>query len=371
MKSTFGNNINISLFGESHSQAIGVVINGLAPGIKLDLEFIHHQLNLRKPKGKISTARQEADEFEIVSGFFNGFTTGTPLCLMIYNKSQKSSDYEKTKSILRPSHADFTGIKKYIGYGDYRGGGHFSGRITAPLVAAGAICIHILKQKGITIGTHIKSCHGIEDVDFSSENDVLRIELDALNDKYFPLISDEKSKEMLAEIELAQQNGDSVGGILETVAINVPAGIGEPFFNSIESTISHLLFSIPAVKGVEFGLGFDFAKMTGSQANDPFYYDKLVKTATNNNGGINGGISNGMPIVIKTVIKPTPSIYNEQNSVDINTLENVKLNIEGRHDPAIIHRARVVVDSVVAIGLVDLFCERYGYMWQVKGDSDE
>ena len=368
MKSTFGNNVNISLFGESHSEAIGVVVNGLAPGIKLDLDFINHQLDLRKPKGKISTARQEADEFKIVSGFFNGHTTGTPLCLMIFNKSQKSSDYEKSKSILRPSHADFTAIKKYLGHEDYRGGGHFSGRITAPLVAVGAICIQLLKEKGITIGTHIKSCHGIDDVSFSEDSNKLKEELDGLNHRYFPVISDEKSQEMLQEIEKAQKEGDSVGGILETVVINMPAGIGEPFFDSIESTISHLLFSIPAVKGVEFGLGFDFAKSKGSEINDSFECSETIKTTTNNNGGINGGITNGMPIIIKTVIKPTASIYKEQNSVDIDSMKNVKLNIEGRHDPAIIHRARVVVDSVVAIGLVDLFCERYGYVWQLGGD---
>lgn len=363
MKSCFGNNVNISLFGESHSQAIGVVINGLAPGIKLDLDFIQKQLDKRKPKGNISTKRQEADDFQIVSGFFNGYTTGTPLCLLIYNQSQKSGDYEKTKSLMRPSHADYTAQIKYNGFQDYRGGGHFSGRITAPLVAAGAICTQVLEQKGILIGTHIKACAGVADIGFSEDEQKLSQQITHLNDCYFPTNSSEAEGEMIGQIEKAQADGDSVGGVLETAIINMPAGIGEPFFGSIESTLSQLLFSIPAIKGVEFGAGFDFANMTGSEANDSLYYEGKVKTSTNNNGGINGGISNSMPITIRSVVKPTPSIYKPQQTVDINTNENAQLQIKGRHDPAIIHRARVVVDSMVAIGLLDLFCERYGYMW--------
>lgn len=372
MKSCFGNNINISLFGESHSEAIGVVINGLAPGIKLDTAFIQKQLDKRKPKGKISTARQEADDFKIVSGYFGGYTTGTPLCLMIFNQSQKSSDYEKTKSLMRPSHADYTAQEKYLGFQDYRGGGHFSGRITAPIVAAGAICTQILAQKGIQIGTHIKSCYGVHDTDFSEENEILSKQISDLNDKYFPIINESIESSMREKMEQAQAEGDSVGGILETAVIHMPAGIGEPFFGSIESILSQLLFSIPAIKGVEFGAGFDFANQKGSEANDAFYYDNGVhiKTKTNHNGGINGGISNGMPITIKCVVKPTPSIYKEQDTVNIQTKENEKLQIQGRHDPAIIHRARVVVDSMVAIGMLDLFCERYGYMWQNNSENE-
>ena len=319
MKSTFGEHIQISLFGESHGAAIGVNINGLAPGIKLDLDLIRAQLNKRKPRGKISTQRQEADEFEIVSGFFNGYTTGTPLCIFIRNQIQHSKDYEATKYLMRPSHADYTAFEKYGGFQDYRGGGHFSGRITAPLVAAGAICLQILKQKGITIATHIASCKEIE----------------------------------------------------ETAIVNMPAGIGEPFFSSIESVLAHLLFSVPAVKGVEFGLGFGFANLFGSQANDPFVMKDKVCTTTNHNGGINGGISNGMPIMIKTAVKPTPSIYQPQQTVNIQKRENAQLQIHGRHDPAIIHRARVVVDSMVAIGLVDLFADRYGYMWMASNEDNK
>ena len=373
MQSITGNGIKLSLFGESHGSMIGVVIDGLAPGIKLDTKFIQEQLDKRKPKGKISTQRHEEDDFKIVSGYFNGYTTGTPLCIMIENKAQKSKDYEKTRDLMRPSHADYTAEKKYLGYQDFRGGGHFSGRITAPLVAVGAICIQILREKGIVLGTHILKCKDEEDRNFSLDGEELKKEIEIVNNRYFPVFDDEKEESMKRVIEEAGKNLNSVGGILETAVIGVPSGVGEPYFNSIESVLSHLLFSIPAVKGVEFGAGFSIADMFGSEANDSFYYDENgeVKTKSNNNGGINGGISNGMPIIIKTAIKPTPSIYKEQESIDISKHENIKFNIEGRHDPAIIHRARVVVDSVVAFGILDLLCMRYGYMFMRKEEIDE
>lgn len=250
-------------------------------------------------------------------------------------------------------------------------GGHFSGRITAPLVAAGAICLQILKQKGITIATHIASCKEIEDEPFATTEEALLQQADKLNDSYFPTISSQAEQEMVQVIEQAHSNGDSVGGILETAIVNMPAGIGEPFFSSIESVLAHLLFSVPAVKGVEFGLGFGFANLFGSQANDPFVMKDKVCTTTNHNGGINGGISNGMPIMIKTAVKPTPSIYQPQQTVNIQKRENAQLQIHGRHDPAIIHRARVVVDSMVAIGLVDLFADRYGYMWMASNEDNK
>ncbi|MFZ2537473.1 MAG: chorismate synthase [Oscillospiraceae bacterium] len=364
MKSIIGDSFQICLFGESHSDAIGVVINGIAPGIELDLEFIAKQLDKRKPKGKISTSRVEADEFKIVSGFFNGQTTGTPLCVIIENNAQNSSDYEATKLLLRPSHADFTANEKYLGSQDYRGGGHFSGRLTAPIVVAGAIATQILLSHNISIGTHIKMLNSIVDGGFSSDPTMLERQVDLLNDSYFPVIDKIAGDNMTLAIENAASEGDSVGGVLETVILNMPAGIGEPFFNSIESRLSQLLFSVPGVKGVEFGLGFDITKLKGSQANDSFYMQNGdIKTKTNNNGGINGGISNAMPIVFKTAIKPTPSIYKEQETVNIESGKNEVLKINGRHDPAIIHRARVVVDSMAAIGLLDLFCERYGYLW--------
>lgn len=373
MQSVIGNSIKLSLFGESHGSMIGVVIDGLAPGIKLDTKFIQEQLDKRKPKGKISTQRHEEDDFKIVSGYFNGYTTGTPLCIMIENKAQKSKDYEKTRDLMRPSHADYTAEKKYLGYQDFRGGGHFSGRITAPLVAVGAICIQILREKGIVLGTHILKCKDEEDRNFSLDGEELKKEIEIVNNRYFPVFDDEKEESMKRVIEEAGKNLNSVGGILETAVIGVPSGVGEPYFNSIESVLSHLLFSIPAVKGVEFGAGFSIADMFGSEANDSFYYNENgeVKTKSNNNGGINGGISNGMPIIIKTAIKPTPSIYKEQESIDISKHENIKFNIEGRHDPAIIHRARVVVDSVVAFGILDLLCMRYGYMFMRKEEIDE
>lgn len=363
MQSSIGNSIKLSLFGESHGEAIGVVIDGLAPGIPLDLKFIQSQLDLRKPKGKISTQRHETDDFKIVSGFFNGYTTGTPLCIIIENTSQKSKDYEKTKDMLRPSHADYTAYEKYLGYQDYRGGGHFSGRITAPLVAAGAIFIQILKSKNVVIGTHIKQCKDEYDVNFSDDEKEIREQIEKLNHSYIPCINDNAKDNMVKLMEKAAENKDSVGGILETVVMGMPAGIGEPYFHSIESTLSHLMFSIPAIKGVEFGLGFEFANKFGSEANDPFIYENKIKTKTNNNAGINGGITNGMPIVMKCVVKPTPSIFKTQESVNFKTKENIEFNIEGRHDPAIIHRARVVVDSLTAFALVDSIVSRYGYLW--------
>lgn len=363
MKSTYGDAIKLTVFGESHGEMIGFVLDGLCAGIPLDLEYMNAQLDLRKPKGKISTQRKESDTPHIISGYFNGYTTGTPLCILFENSNTRSKDYSKTKDVMRPSHADYTAQVKYNGYQDYRGGGHFSGRLTTCLVAAGAICKQILKSKGIEIGTHIRNMNDIYDEAFHENELDKQIEL--LNQSYFPVLNEEVKTKMESYIETCAKELDSCGGVLESMVIGMPAGIGEPMFHSIESVVSQLLFSVPALKGVEFGLGFDFANHKGSEVNDAFYYDENndVKTKTNNNGGINGGISNGMPIVIKSVIKPTPSIYKKQDSINVETHENVTLQIEGRHDPAIIHRARVVVDSMIAIGLVDLFVQRYGYMW--------
>lgn len=358
MKNTFGHNYSVTIFGESHGEAIGCVIDGLAPGIKLDMEFINSVMEKRKAKGRISTQRKEADELHIVSGYFNGCTTGTPLTILIENTNTRSNDYEKTKYRLRPSHADFTANEKYMGWQDYRGGGHFSGRITAPLVAAGAIAMQVLKEKGILIGTHIQKSRTVQDIPFSEDMEELQKQIDLVNTMDFAVLNEAAAAAMKAMIEEAASEGDSVGGVLESCILNVPTGLGEPFFDSLESTLSHLLFSVPAVKGVEFGLGFSFADFYGSEANDAITYDNGFRTATNNNGGINGGISNGMPIRIRTVIKPTASIYKEQDTVDLKTHEAVKLQIQGRHDPAIIHRARIVVDSVLAIGILDQLMER-------------
>lgn len=360
MKNTLGNSITITLFGESHGTQIGAVLDGIAPGIDVDLEFMQKQLNLRKPHGKISTQRVEADVPNIVSGVFEGKTAGTPLCILFENNNTKSKDYSQIKNMMRPGHADYTAIEKYHGYADYRGGGHFSGRLTAPIVAIGAILIDALKKKGILIGSHMIQCGSIQDKCFSNyEEEVLKV-----NELTFPVLDEKVAKEMHSYIEEAASEGDSVGGVLETVITGLPAGIGEPWFDTMESMLAHGIFSIPAVKGVEFGKGFAFAQMKGSEANDPFEIkDGAVVTKTNNNGGINGGITNGMPVLFNTVIKPTPSIFKMQETVNTETLENVSYQIQGRHDPAIIHRARVVVDSITAIVVSDMLALRYGTDW--------
>lgn len=353
MKNTFGNNVTVTLFGESHGQQIGIIIDGMESGIKVDEEFIRYRLSLRSSANELSTKRKEPDECRIVSGVFNGYTTGTPICMTIENTSTVSKDYDALKTLPRPGHADYTGQIRYKGFQDHRGGGHFSGRITAPLTAAGTLMISALEKKGIKIGTHISSLHGVKDRAFNIHE--LEKDIDILNSSFFAVLDGAKGELMKEEIRKAKTDGDSVGGILETAVTGIPAGIGEPWFDSMESLLSHILFSVPAVKGVEFGAGFSFADMLGSEANDPFYTDGAsILTKTNNNGGINGGISNGMPIIFRCVIKPTPSIYKEQETVDLLKNENARLSIHGRHDPAIIHRARAVIDSVTAIALYDL-----------------
>jgi len=360
MKNVYGNSITVTLFGESHGEQIGAVLDGLAPGVEVDMEFIHKQLELRKPHGKISTQRVEADEPHIVSGVFEGKTTGTPICILFENNNTKSKDYSKTKDLMRPGHADYTAIQKYHGFADYRGGGHFSGRITTPIVAVGAILIKALQKKGIYIGSHIQKCGPIEDRRFEDYTaDIAKV-----NDLIFPVLDEKAAEKMHNYMLEAAGEGDSVGGVLETVVTGMPAGVGEPWFDTMESMLAHALFSVPAVKGVEFGEGFGFADMKGSEANDAFEIrDGKVVTKTNHNGGINGGITNGMPIRFQTVVKPTPSIYKKQETVNVATMENEVMQIEGRHDPAIIHRARVVVDSMTAIVIADMLALRYGTDW--------
>ena len=356
MKNTFGNHLTVTLFGESHGAEIGAVLDGLPPGLPVADAFIRHQLDLRRPAGKISTARVEKDPYRIVSGVYNNRTTGTPLCILIPNGNTHSSDYDK--DLPRPGHADYAAQCKYHGYQDYNGGGHFSGRITAALVAAGAIALSILKRQQIEIGTHISELGGVSDRGFGE--DVYR-DIAALGEMNFPVLSNEAGAEMRAVIEGAAERGDSVGGILETVVMGLPAGLGEPWFDTVEGMLAHAIFSIPAIKGLEFGAGFGFAKMLGSEANDPFYVkDGEVYTRTNKNGGINGGITNGMPIIFRSAVKPTPSIFIKQDTVNMATMKNAKLSLKGRHDPAIIHRARIVVDSVTALVLCDILAGRYG-----------
>lgn len=357
MKNTFGNSVAVTLFGESHGEYIGAVIDGLAPGIKIDHEYIAHMLTLRRPDGKISTPRKEKDEYKIVSGVVNNTTTGTPITIIIPNENVKSGDYSQMKTVARPSHADFTAECKYHGYQDSRGGGHFSGRITAALVAAGAICKYSLEQKGIYIGTHVKKCGGISDRELNN----LKEDINELNAKTFAVLDEISKEKMVEAILVAANNGDSVGGVLETAVIGMPVGVGEPWFDTVESLLSHMMFSIPAVKGIEFGAGFAIADMLGSQANDPMKMDSgNVVTTTNNNGGINGGITNGMPIIFRTAIKPTPTIFKPQNTIDFKTMTETVLEPKGRHDPAIVHRARVVQDAASAIILCDALSMRFG-----------
>ena len=363
MKNTIGQNVSVTLFGESHGRGIGAVIDGLAAGIDVDESFIEKQLDLRRPVGKISTPRVEKDNFKILSGVFEGKTTGTPICIVIPNENTKSKDYGEIRFKMRPSHADFTANEKYHGFEDYRGGGHFSGRITAGLVAAGAIAIDTLKKKGIIIGSHISRLGGISDREFKN----LEEDINALNQMQFAVLNGEKAEEMQERIIKVRAQGDSVGGVIETAVSGLPAGVGEPWFDSVESMISHAIFSIPAVKGIEFGAGFSIAEMRGSEANDQFRSvgGKII-TETNRNGGINGGITNGMPVIFRTAFKPTPTIAKEQNTVDIRDNSNTTLIAHGRHDPCIVHRARVVVDSVTAIVLLDLLSSRFGTDWMVN-----
>ena len=358
MKNTFGQSVSVTLFGESHGAEIGAVIDGLAPGLPVDEAFIAAQLSLRRPAGRISTPRQEADAFRIVSGVFEGRTTGTPLAILIPNADTRSGDYRR--GAARPGHADWTARIKYHGFEDYRGGGHFSGRITAALVAAGAVVLPALKNRGVLLGTHIARCAWIDVAPFGD----LAADRARLSTLPFAVLDETCGQRMRAAIEAAAAEGDSVGGVLETAVLGLPAGVGEPWFDTLEGVLSHALFSVPAVKAVAFGDGFSLADLKGSEANDPLRCGADgIHTLTNRNGGINGGISNGMPLRFRCAVKPTPSIAKPQESVDLAAGENVVLELGGRHDPAIVHRARVVVDSVTALVLCDLLALRFGTDW--------
>ncbi len=356
MSGIWGRNIKLSIFGESHGPAIGITIDGLPPGLTLDMDYIAFEMRRRAPgRNELSTSRVEGDDFEILSGYFQNKTTGTPLTAIIRNKDSRSKDYEAIRDKIRPGHADFTGHIKYSGHEDYRGGGHFSGRLTAPLVFAGAIAKQILEAKGIDIGSHIKSIGEIEDPYFHPtyiESD----QLVKLKEEDFPVLDKIRGIEMQKLIKKVREEEDSIGGIVECAVINLPPGIGSPFFDSLESVISSLLFSIPGLKGLEFGAGFPISRMQGSQANDQYYIDEeeKIRTYSNNNGGILGGISNGMPLIFRAAFKPTPSIGKKQRTVDISKGENIELVIRGRHDPCIVLRALPVVEAVAAIAIWDV-----------------
>ena len=364
MSSMWGKNLKISIFGESHGAEIGVVIDGLEPGFEIDLDEVERQMDRRKPgKNRLSTARKEDDKANIVSGFFEGKTTGTPLCANIKNKDRKSADYTQIRDNFRPGHADYTGFMRYKGFNDYRGGGHFSGRLTAPIVFAGAICRQILEKKGIKIVSHIKSIRNIEDRSFDY-TDIDKNLIEKLSYSDFPLIDRHLEDSMKDEILKARENLDSVGGKIECAVVGIDAGIGSPIFDSVESVISSMMFSIPAVKGIEFGEGFDISRMYGSESNDEMYVDNEGKilSYTNNNGGVIGGITNGMPIVFTVAIKPTPSISSKQRTVNVADLrsyengdvKNTEIEVNGRHDPCIVQRAVSVIESAAAIAVLDM-----------------
>ncbi len=364
MKNTFGQSIAVTLFGESHGEAVGAVIDGLAPGIEVDDRFIKAQLSRRRPQSRLDTQRRENDDYKILSGVFKGRTTGTPICIVIPNENTQSKDY--SYGVARPSHADYAAYEKYHGFEDYRGGGHFSGRVTAALVAVGGILIPALEKLGIKLGTHILKCGGESDCAFRDiPNDI-----ELLKKSTFPVLGSDSEERISKCISDARENGDSVGGITESVMIGLPSGLGEPWFDSFESVLSHAMFSLGGVKGIEFGLGFGFADKKGSEANDPIRIENgKAFTETNNNGGINGGITNGMPILFKLAVKPTPSIYKEQRTVDFLKKENADIQIHGRHDPAIIRRICPVIDSVCAIVIADMLAQRYGTDFLAKGDN--
>ncbi len=361
MSSSFGNMIKVTVFGQSHSGAIGAVIDGLPAGITLDTDRIERFMSRRAPgKNALSTARNEADIPEIVSGLVENVTCGAPLCAVIRNSDARSRDYSKLRDLPRPMHADFAAAVKYHGANDIRGGGQFSGRLTAPLCFAGAVAIQLLEKAGVFVGAHIAEAAGISDDLFDPVN-VSREELLTVSQKDFAVISDEKGEMMQKEILAAKAEGDSVGGIIECAVTGLCAGIGEPIYDGIENRIAAAVFGIPAVKGIEFGVGFAAARMRGSEHNDPFVMQNgEIKTLTNRHGGILGGISSGMPILFRAAFKPTPSIARRQQTVSLSKKENFPLVIEGRHDPCIVQRAVPCVEAAAAVVILDLLIEEKG-----------
>ena len=358
MSGIYGMNIKMAIYGESHGASIGLVIDGVPPGLKLDLEQIEKEMARRAPgKNQLSTQRKESDSFAIQSGFFEGYTTGTPLCVVIKNSDQHSKDYSILKDKMRPGHADYAGFVRYQGFNDYRGGGHFSGRLTAPLVFMGAVAKQALAQAGILVGAHILQIADIKEENFNP----LGIEdkkIAELAGKDFAVMDDAIGEKMQAKILEAKAELNSVGGVIEAMVTNVPAGLGAPYFDSVESRLSHALFSVPAVKGVEFGDGFDISAMTGAEANDQLHYEEgKVVAETNHNGGITGGITNGMPVIFRVAIKPTPSISREQKTISLQGKCDTTLTIVGRHDPCIVQRAVPVIEAVTAWTMWDLLLE--------------
>ena len=354
MSSMYGENLKISIFGQSHSSVIGVTIDGLLPGFKIDMDELQAFLNRRAPgQNAYSTKRREADTPEFLSGLVDGFTCGAPLMAVIRNSDTHSEDYENLRDVPRPSHADYTAQMKYHGFQDVSGGGHFSGRLTAPLCIAGGIYMQMLRNEGIEIAAHIANVGQIKDMPFDWTN-VNRADFDKLKGKAFAVNDDDCGEKMLSLIKSAKEMGDSVGGSIECAVIGLPAGLGEPMFDGMDSRIAAIVFGIPAIKGIEFGNGFGCASLFGSQNNDSFYMDgDIVKTKTNNHGGILGGITSGMPLVFRAAVKPTPSIALVQQSISLSKKENTQLQIKGRHDPCIVPRAVPCVEAAAAIAVYD------------------
>ena len=355
---TLGNKLRVTVFGQSHAAAIGCVVEGLPAGFRPDMDRVAAFMARRAPgSGAWSTPRREDDVPEILSGLVEGRTCGAPVCAVIYNGDQRSRDYEGLRRTPRPSHADYTAWVKYGESYDIRGGGQFSGRLTAPLCFAGALALQVLEQRGITVAGHIAAIAGIQDEvpDFAR---VDRESLLALAGKPFPVFCNSAGTAMVQAIETARMEADSVGGVIRCFALGLPAGVGEPMFEGVENRLAAALFGIPAVRGVSFGDGFAAAAMRGSQHNDPFVTDgDTVRTRTNHAGGVLGGITTGMPLVVNVAIKPTASIAQEQDTVDLKTMTNTTLTIHGRHDPCIVPRALPVVEAVTALTLLDMLLE--------------
>ena len=345
--------MNYTIFGESHGPAIGVTLTGVPAGLELDWAAIEKDMARRAPgKSPLATARKEADQVQVLSGVFEGKTTGSPLCAMIANTDTRSADYSKTRDLARPGHADYPAHVRYQGFNDYRGGGHFSGRLTAPLVFAGAIAKQILAQRGITVGAHISSIYGVND-EALEDWDTLK----GVADKDFPVLNDEKGQEMQEAILEAKEDQDSVGGSIECGVFGLPAGYGSPDFGeNAEGIFSQYLFAVPAVKAVAFGAGTAFSLMRGSEANDPLYVDEHGNVGAEQNcaGGINGGITNGMPLVFEVTMRPTPSIARTKFTIDMNRMEHAELELQGRHDPCVVPRAVPVIEAAAALAACQL-----------------
>ena len=358
MSSFYGERLKLSLFGQSHGEAIGITMDGFPAGMVIDMHRLAAEMARRAPgQSKMTTSRREPDAPEFLSGVLEGRTTGQPICAIIRNTNTRSQDYGEGVDLVRPGHADYTGHVRYFGFEDWRGGGHFSGRLTAPITLAGALCSQWLEDKGVKIACHIQQLGSVTDDSFMDADPAA--DYAYLKGMHLPVLRAGLDEAMEAEVLAARSDMDSVGGVLECMITGLPAGLGAPFFDSVESVLSHLLFSVPAVKAVAFGEGFGFANLRGSRANDPFRMDgERVVTTSNHSGGINGGITNGMPVIFRCAMRATPSIAREQQTVSLREGKDTTLSVHGRHDPCILPRAVPVIEAMAAIGVMDLWKER-------------